>query len=126
MEDKRIVRGPRNPQKQEQAQRMRRAMTPTEAILWECLRNNQLGGLHFRRQQVIAGFIADFYCPAARLIIECDGSSHFGREDYDRDRDLVLTAHDLHVLRVTNGRIRSDLPAVLAEILTHALPPSRP
>ncbi len=101
MEDTRIVRAHRQPEKLALARRMRRAMTPSEAILWECLRNNRLGGLHFRRQQVIAGFIADFYCGAARLVIECDGSAHSGREDYDKDRDKILAAHSLQILRLT-------------------------
>ncbi len=120
MEDTRIVRGRRRPEKQALARAMRREMTDAEAILWECLRGSRLGGLHFRRQQVIAGFIADFFCHAARLVIECDGTAHAGREDYDRDRDAVLAAHRLRVLRVTNDRIQKYLPAVLAEILTYA------
>ena len=120
MEDTKIVRAPRQPEKQALARRMRRAMTPAEAILWESLRNNRLGGLHFRRQQVIAGFIADFYCHAARLVIECDGSAHAGHEEYDGDRDRILAAHHLHVLRLPNERLHSDLPAVLAEILAYA------
>jgi very-short-patch-repair endonuclease len=119
MEDTRIVRAPRQPEKQSLAQRMRRVMTPAEGILWKNLRSNRLGGLHFRRQQVIAGFIADFYCHAARLVIECDGSAHDGREEYDEDRDRILASHNLRVLRVTNERIQSDLPALLAEILTY-------
>ena len=120
MEDTRIVRGRRLPEKQALAREMRREMTDAEAVLWECLRGSRLGGLHFRRQQVIAGFIADFFCHAARLIVECDGAAHAGREDYDRDRDTVLSAHRLRVLRVTNDRIHRNLPAVLAEILTYA------
>ena len=120
MEDTRIVRGRRLPEKQTLARKMRREMTESEAALWECLRGSRLGGLHFRRQQVIAGFIADFFCHAARLVVECDGAAHTGREDYDRDRDAVLAAHRLRVLRVTNDRIQADLPAVLAEILTYA------
>ena len=48
-------------------------MTPEEKILWGCLRGNKLNGLHFRRQQVIAGYIVDFYCHSVRLVIEIDG-----------------------------------------------------
>ncbi len=124
MEDTRIVRGRRQPEKQVLARKMRREMTPSETILWDCLRCNRLGGLHFRRQQVIAGFIADFFCHAARLVIECDGAAHTGREDYDRERDAVLSAHCLRVLRVTNDRIHTDLSAVLAEILAYASDPA--
>ncbi len=76
MEDSKIVRAQRDPEKQAFARRMRRAITAAEARLWERLRNNQLAGLHFRRQQIIDGFIADFYCRAARLVVECDGAVH--------------------------------------------------
>ena len=68
MEDGKIVLAPRQPEKQALARQMRRMMTSAEALLWKSLRNNQLGGLHFRRQQVIEGFIADFYCREGRLI----------------------------------------------------------
>ncbi len=56
------------------ARELRREMTPAEKVLWQELRGNKLG-LHFRRQQIIAGFIADFYCYAASLIIEVDAGS---------------------------------------------------
>ena len=69
IKDDRIVRARRDAEKQALALQMRRAMTEAEARLWEQLRGNQLGGLHFRRQQGIDGFIADFYCrPAHRRV----------------------------------------------------------
>jgi len=36
-------------------------MTTAEKKLWQAVRNDRLDGFHFRRQQVIHGFIADFY-----------------------------------------------------------------
>ena len=116
MEDSKIVRAHRMPEKQEIARRMRRAMTEAEARLWERLRNNQLGGLHFRRQQVIA----DFYCRAARLIVECDGAVHTDQKEYDRERNRILSSHNLRTIRFTNAHIENDLPDVLADILTAA------
>ena len=47
-------------------------MTPAEKILWKELRANKLG-VHFRRQQVIQGFIVGFYCHKAELVVEVDG-----------------------------------------------------
>jgi hypothetical protein len=55
------------------ARQLRRSMTVAEQILWERLRSNRLQKMHFRRQQVIRGFIVDFYCHASRLVIEVDG-----------------------------------------------------
>ena len=65
-----------NSDKVQRAKELRRQMTPEENILWQYLRANRLHGLHFRRQQIIDGFIADFYCHASRLVIEVDGKIH--------------------------------------------------
>jgi very-short-patch-repair endonuclease len=65
-------------EKLERSRQLRREMTPAEKILWQELRGNKLG-VHFRRQQVIAGFIVDFYCHKAGLVIELDGVSMTGK-----------------------------------------------
>ena len=95
---------------------MRREMTEAESILWKQLRSNRCGGLHFRRQQIIDGFIADFYCHAAGLIIEVDGGIHQEQADYDALRDHILTTRGLRVVRFANERIHTDMAAVLKEI----------
>ncbi len=115
-----IVRAPRTPEKQAVAQHLRRNMTPTEKRLWECLRANRLQGLAFRRQQILGGFIVDFYCRAARMVIECDGAVHLTQAEYDAERDAVIASHNLRVLRFTNDQIDYDLPTVLTEILQAA------
>jgi very-short-patch-repair endonuclease len=58
-----------NANKAQRAKEMRRKQTSPEQILWERLRHNRVGGYHFRRQQVIDGFIVDFYCNPVKLII---------------------------------------------------------
>lgn len=95
---------------------MRREMTEAESILWQQLRSNRCGGLHFRRQQIIDGFIADFYCHGAGLIVEVDGGIHQEQVDYDALRDRILTTRGLRVVRFANERIYTDMPAVLKEI----------
>jgi very-short-patch-repair endonuclease len=67
----------------DRARQLRRAMTPAEERLWAELRNNRLDGFHFRRQQVIDGYITDFYCHAAALAVETDGSVHDRQPGYD-------------------------------------------
>ena len=119
-----IVRAPRRPEKQALAVQLRRQMTPSETKLWECLRANRLQGLAFRRQQIIGGFIVDFYCRAARLVIECDGAVHLAQAEYDTERDAIIASYNLHVLRFTNDQIDHDLPTVLSEITQAAAPPS--
>ncbi len=120
MHEVKIVRQPRQAEKQEQARQMRQQMTPAESVLWERLRRSQWHGLHFRRQQVIGGFIADFYCRAARLVVEADGGIHQQQEAYDRERDALLAAHHLRILRFSNTRILHDTEAVLQEIAQFA------
>ena len=116
MEEK-IVRAHRRPEKQALAVQMRQKMTPSETRLWERLRANRLNGLAFRRQQVIGGFIADFYCRSARLVIECDGRVHANQVEYDQERDRIIATYHLRILRFTNNQISYDLPAVLASII---------
>lgn len=101
----------------ERAKELRRAMTPEETILWSRLRANKLNGLHFRRQQIIDGYIADFYCHAHALIVEVDGGIHETQADYDGERDAHLTARGFRILRVTNEEIHQNFPSVLRKIL---------
>ncbi|MBH8571925.1 DUF559 domain-containing protein [Nostocaceae cyanobacterium CENA369] len=102
-----------NPVKLQRAKELRRQMTPEEKILWQHLRANRLHGLHFRRQQIIDGFIADFYCHAARLVIEVDGKIHEQQAEYDVERGKVLTGCGLRLLRIKNEEVRQELDKVL-------------
>ena len=104
--------------KQERARLFRQSMTPGEARLWQHLCANQLDGLRWRRQQVIAGFIADFYCHAAGVVIELDGAIHQHQADYDRARDEVFARSGLLILRFTNTEVTANLGDVLAHIRT--------
>jgi very-short-patch-repair endonuclease len=114
---KRIITGqPVKPEKLARAKELRRAMTPHEGTLWKRLRGNRLAGLHFRRQQIIDGFIVDFYCHQAGVVVELDGSAHSKQVDYDQARSDWLRARGLQVLRFTNAEIESDLARVLARI----------
>ncbi|TAK31051.1 MAG: DUF559 domain-containing protein [Chloroflexota bacterium] len=100
----------------QRARELRREMTREEALLWQQLRGNRLGGLHFRRQQVIDGFIVDFYCHAAGLVVEIDGPIHQNQQEYDRERDAILAARGLRLLRIPNEEVASDLAGVVKRI----------
>ena len=91
-------------------------MTPAEKMLWEKLRAKRCNGLKFRRQQIIAGFIVDFYCHSLRLIIEVDGEIHNQQKEYDEERDKILTAKELTVLRFSNQQVFENIEAVLGAI----------
>ncbi|MGL5598435.1 MAG: endonuclease domain-containing protein [Aeromonas sp.] len=99
-------------------QQLRRNMTMPEQRLWQRIRNEQLG-VKFRRQHGIGNYIADFYCPSHKLVIEVDGDSHFTEQGRDSDlqRDQFMHALGLRVLRFTNQQIMQELSAVLTVIM---------
>ena len=104
------------PEKIKLAQSLRTQMTAEEKRLWQRLRANQLDGFHFRRQQIIDGFIVDFYCHAVGLVIEVDGEVHKDQIAYDTQRDGILKARGLQILRIPNAEIRNNLDGVLQSI----------
>jgi very-short-patch-repair endonuclease len=103
--------------KLERAKQLRQEMTHAEQVLWQKLRANRLAGLHFRRQQVLHGFIADFYCHTLGLVVEVDGTIHRTQRDYDQERDTVLIEHGLTVLRFSNRDVLENLDAIVNTIL---------
>lgn len=102
-------------EKLERAKELRREMTPAEKRLWHEVRAKKLG-VRFRRQQVIAGFIVDFYCHKAALVVEVDGDIHDLQPDEDARREKVLTDMVLRIIRFQNDEIFSDLLTVVQSI----------
>ena len=91
---------------------LRQIATPEENHLWyDFLRNYPV---RFQRQKAIDQFIADFYCHAAKLIIELDGSQHFEEQHkrYDEFRTEILEGYDLTVIRFTNTQIKKNFEGV--------------
>ena len=97
---------------------LRNNMIEAEKLLWTRLRGKQILGLQFYRQKPILNFILDFYCPAANLVIECDGSQHFTDEglEADRVRDQALAELGLRMLRFDNGMIFRETDVVVQVI----------
>jgi very-short-patch-repair endonuclease len=106
-----------------QARDLRKSMTHAESILWEELRNKRMSEFKFRRQQIIEGFIVDFFCNAAKLVVEIDGSVHDVPEQkqLDEHREHVFQARGLTVIRFKNEEIEFDIDSVLEEIQTTLL-----
>ncbi|MCL4273686.1 MAG: DUF559 domain-containing protein [Anaerolineales bacterium] len=102
-------------EKLQRAKELRREMTPAEKLLWEELRANKLG-VHFRRQQVIQGFIVDFYCHKAGLVVEVDGDIHDLQKEEDERREKVLSALGLRIVRFGNDEVVKNLSAVVGKI----------
>lgn len=102
-------------EKLQRAKELRREMSPAEEILWNELRGNKLG-VHIRRQQIIAGFIVDFYCHKAALVIEVDGDIHDLQQAEDKGREKSLAELGLRVIRFRNDQVINDLSGVLQAI----------
>ena len=115
---KNIIPGQRvTKEKLQRSRELRREMTPAEKRLWQELRGNKLG-VRFRRQQVIQGFIVDFYCHGADLVIEVDGDVHDEemQKDEDARRDTVLKDLGLQVVRFRNEEVLKDFQQVIGRI----------
>ncbi|MCL4507291.1 MAG: DUF559 domain-containing protein [Chloroflexi bacterium] len=102
--------------KRSTARELRRNMTISEHMIWEAVRRNNIDGLHFRRQHVIVGFIVDFYCHAARLVVEIDGPIHEQQRDHDAERSQIFQSLGLQVIRFTNDDVQYNLLEVLRKI----------
>lgn len=99
----------------EVAREFRRQPTYTEDLLWQELRGGKLG-TRFRRQQPVGPFVVDFFCPAANLIVELDGSVHESQVERDAERQALLEGCGYRVLRISTEAVTSSLPEVLATI----------
>jgi|SRR5690242_17469268 very-short-patch-repair endonuclease len=93
------------------ARRLRKQLSLPEMLLWRLLRVNRRE-LRFRRQHPIGPFVVDFYCPAAKLVIEVDGAVHDGRQDADSKRDAYMSSLGLKVTRIAAGDVLADPEAV--------------
>jgi very-short-patch-repair endonuclease len=107
------------------AKTMRCQPTPPERVLWRALRAGSLAGLKFRRQQPIGSYIVDFYCAAAKLVVEVDGATHADSRT-DPARDAWLATRGIRVMRVWNNDVMSNLDGVLRVIGDTATPPPGP
>ena len=113
---KNIIPGQRvTKEKLERAKELRREMTPAEKRLWQQVRAKKLG-VRFRRQQIIQGFIVDFYCHKAALVVEVDGDIHDLQEEEDARREKVLGELGLRIVRFRNDEVVGNLSVVVGEI----------
>jgi very-short-patch-repair endonuclease len=98
------------------ARDMRRDMVLSERILWKYIRNRQILGYKFRRQQVIGNYIVDFYCHELKLVLEVDGLSHEGKQQYDRERQNFIENLGFKVIRFTNEDVGMNISGVIDEL----------
>jgi very-short-patch-repair endonuclease len=115
-EEARAMRQEISPGRRRVAKALRANSTDAERKLWTILRGNRLGGLKFKRQVPLDGYILDFVCFEHKLIVEADGSQHV---DSIRDgiRDAHFAAKGFRTLRFWNGNVLEDVGGMARLIL---------
>jgi len=100
------------------AKELRKNETAAEKVIWSKINRNQIIGLQFRRQHPINMFIADFFCPKIKLVIEVDGGIHEIPEykSHDTGRGDFLNDHGITVLRFTNEQIAQEIDLIVSTI----------
>lgn len=100
------------------ARRLRKNATDAERILWGKLRNKQLTGVKFRRQQPIGGYIVDFVTFERKVVVELDGGHHKaqGQKEKDEARNLWLRRQGYEVIRFWDNEVFENLEGVLETI----------
>jgi very-short-patch-repair endonuclease len=107
----------------ERARQLRKSMTRQEITLWMRLRAFRQLGFHFRRQSPVGGYIVDFECRKARLVVELDGGQHNHDDHATRDqlRDARLGELGYLTLRFWNHEIDSGVDGVFHVIHANLL-----
>ena len=105
-----------NPNLTPRAKELRKAMTEQERKLWHLFLKNY--PVRFLRQKIVDRFIVDFYCAAVKLVVELDGSQHFGDPAiaYDTERTYILNEYGLDVIRFTNHEVDRHFTLVCEKI----------
>ena len=98
------------------ARNLRTNQTDAERLLWRHLRNRQLSGHKFRRQQIIGPYVVDFVCLENKLIVELDGGQHMENAASDSQRSAFLHSQGFRVVRFWNNELLANTEGVLYSI----------
>jgi len=104
-------------EKREKARELRGSMTPAEKAVWARLRRRSCGGYNFRRQQILIGYIVDFYCVEKKLIVEIDGAIHDAQRVEDKQRSDALEAAGFNLIRFKNKEVFDSIDHVVHRIV---------
>ena len=100
----------------EKRRELRKNQTLAEKTLWMSLRKKQINGIRFLRQYSVNHFVIDFYSPSIKLAIEVDGSSHIGKEEYDKERQNYIESFNIKVIRFTNEQVMGNANKTVEQI----------
>jgi very-short-patch-repair endonuclease len=98
------------------SRKLRNNSTLGEILLWNELKARKMMGYQFMRQKPINKYIVDFYCNKLKLIIEIDGTSHYGKEESDKSRQEKLEGLGFSFLRFNDLDAKFKMEKVLDEI----------
>ena len=117
---------PYNRRLKTKARSLRTNPTDDELHLWYRLRRKQILGVQFYRQKPIGNYIADFYAPAVKLVVELDGAQHLelGQAKYDAQRTRDLEQQGLQVLGFDDRQALLQTESVLEAIFQAVKNPS--
>ena len=107
----------KNERRVHRARSLRRVLTPAESTLWRRIRNRQLGGYKFVRQESIGRYYVDFACRDRHIIAEVDGGQH-AESAADRQRDTDLDALGYRVIRIWNNDVIENIDGVLETLIS--------
>jgi very-short-patch-repair endonuclease len=97
------------------SRKLRVDQTDSETKLWNRIRNRQLSGYKFVRQEPVGPYICDFVCRANLIVIEVDGGQH-SESARDEVRDRYLRTQGYRVIRFWNNDVLSNIDGVLAAV----------
>jgi very-short-patch-repair endonuclease len=95
---------------------LRKKSTLAEVLLWNELKGRKILNYQFMRQKPIGNYIVDFYCSPLKLVVEIDGLTHIGKEDYDLKREKYLTSIGLIVLRFFDNDVKQNMSGVIGAL----------
>ncbi|MBN1822710.1 MAG: endonuclease domain-containing protein [Endomicrobiales bacterium] len=105
------------------AKNFRKSSTKTENCLWFLIKNRQLEGVKFRRQEPLGRYIVDFVSYDKKLIIELDGGQHTFSSEQDKKRDVWFRKKGYEVLRFWDNEVLKNKNGVLEIIRKKLLTP---
>ena len=110
------MRGPRV-QQTLRSRNLRLNSTKAELLVWRHLRNRQLGGFKFVRQEPVGAYYVDFLCREGRLVVELDGGQHADNA-HDQKRDAEIAARGYRIIRFWNNDVLGNIEGVMQTLLS--------
>jgi very-short-patch-repair endonuclease len=97
------------------AKKLRRRLTRSERAFWSICQQLRKEKVFFWRQIVLCGYVADFWCPKLKIVVEIDGPSHLTEDSirYDKYRaDVMSKELGAKTIRFTNFDVLNRAAAV--------------